>query len=140
MAEAPSPPVVSPPTPAARAEATALIAAAVQARGAGDLRAAVEDLQAAVERAPSVETHGALGALYLEMGVTASADVHLRAAAEGDPTNADRWIALANAYYLKPDPGAAAEALAQARAAAPGLRVSRDANGWLVREPATPQP
>jgi Tfp pilus assembly protein PilF len=127
-------------TPAARAEATALIGAAAQARGAGDLRAAVEDLQAAVERAPSVETHAALGALYLEMGVTASADLHLRAAAEGDPGNADRWIALANAYYLKPDPGAAAEALEQARTAEPGLRVTRDANGWLVRKPATPQP
>lgn len=132
-----SPPVV---TPAARREAAALIASAAAARAGGDLRAAVGQLQAAVERAPSVETHAALGALYLEMGVTSAADTQLRAAAEGDPTNADRWIALANAYYLKPDPGAAAEALDRARAVEPGLQVSRNADGWLVRDAPAPQP
>lgn len=134
---APTPPVV---TADARTEAAALIASAAQARAGGDLRAAVGQLQAAVERAPSVETHAALGALYLEMGVTSAADVQLRAAAEGDPANADRWIALANAYYLKTDPGAAAEALDRARAAEPGLRVTRNADGWLVRDVTPPQP
>jgi Flp pilus assembly protein TadD len=132
-----APPVV---TPEARREASALIASAAQARAGGDLRAAVGQLQTAVERAPSVETHAALGALYLEMGVTSAADVQLRAAAEGDPNNADRWIALANAYYMKPDPGAAAEALERARAVEPGLRVTRNADGWLVRDAPTPQP
>jgi Tfp pilus assembly protein PilF len=134
---APAAPVV---TPEARREAAALLASAAEARAGGDLRAAVGQLQAAVERAPSVETHAALGALYLEMGVTSAADTQLRAAAEGDPGNADRWIALANAYYLKPDPGAAADALSRAREVEPGLRVTRNADGWLVREAPAPQP
>jgi len=110
------------------------MAEAAAARAQGDLRTTVNLLQAAVDRAPAVETHAALGGLYLEMGVTSAADVHLRAAAMGDAGNADRWIALANALARKPDPGAAAEALERARATDPSLRIVRDARGWLARD------
>jgi hypothetical protein len=64
---------------------------------------------------------------------------HLRAAVEGDPGNADRWMARQR-VALKPDPLAAADALDHARAAESSLRVARDSAGWLAREsaPATP--
>lgn len=113
--------------------AMALIADADAARRQGDLRTALALLRAAVDAAPSVATHAALGGLYLELGGARVAEPHLRAAAEGDPTNADRWVALANALALKPDPMAAAGALEQARAADPALDVTRDAGGFVVR-------
>jgi tetratricopeptide (TPR) repeat protein len=128
------------PDVAARAEAAALLTDAAAARARGDLDATLELLQAAVERAPVTETHAALGALFLELGAAGAADTHLRAAAEGDPRTADRWIALANALALKPDPLAAATALGRARAAEPGLRVTRDGRGWLTRETTAPAP
>jgi len=121
------------PDPKAREAAETLLAEAAAARSRGDLRTTVDLLQAAVDRVPSVETHAALGGLYLEMGVTSAADVHLRAAAMGDADNADRWIALANALARKPDPGAAAEALERAHATEPSLHIGRDARGWLAR-------
>lgn len=136
----PPPPLGTLPDAGARAAATALLADSAAARRRGDLRATLALLQAAVERTPAVETHAALGALYLELAVPRAAETNLRAAAEGDPGNADRWIALANALALKPDPLAAAGALEHARAAEPGLRVTRDPGGWLVREPARPAP
>ena len=128
------------PSGAARTEAASLLASAVDARGRGDLRTTLRLLQTAVERAPTVETHAALGGLYLELAVAGAATTHLRAAAEADPQTADRWIALANALALKPDPVAAAEALERAQAAEPGLRVARGTGGWLVREPSLPTP
>jgi tetratricopeptide (TPR) repeat protein len=140
-AKAPLPsvvPLAEYPSVAARTEAAALLAGAVEARERGDLRTTLALLQGAVERAPSVETHAELGALYLELGVPSAADSHLRAAAEAVPESADRWIALANALALKPDPIAAAEALDRAHAAEPDLRVARGTGGWLVREPPVP--
>lgn len=131
-------PLAALPNVAARTAAAALLAGAVDARAQGDLRATLELLRTAVERAPAVETHAALGALYLELGAAGAAETHLRAAAEGDPRTAERWIALANALALRPDPIAAADALEHARAAEPGLRVTRDAGGWLAREPTAP--
>lgn len=128
------------PDPAARTAAASFLADAVAARRRGDLRATLALLRAAVERAPAVETRAALGALYLELGVTGAAEANLRAAVEGDPGNADRWIALANTLALKPDPMAAADALEHARTAEPGLRVTRDAGGRLARAPAPPAP
>jgi hypothetical protein len=120
---------------AAGPTAAALLADAAAARREGDLRTTLSLLQLAFERAPSVATHAALGAFYLELGASRAAEKHLRAATEGDPATADRWIALANALTLKPDPLAAAAALDRARSAEPGLRVTRDPGGWLVREP-----
>lgn len=121
------------PNVAARDTATSSLTAAADARRQGDLRATLAFLQNAVERAPAVETHAALGGLYLELGAAGAADPHLRAAAEADPGSADRWLALANALALKPDPIAAAHALERARTAEPGLRVTRDATGRLIR-------
>lgn len=120
------------------ADAAALLADAREARRRGDLRTQLALLEAAVELAPGVETHAALGTLYLELGAARRAEKQLRAAAEGDPGNADLWIALANALALEPDPFAAADALARARAAEPGARITRDASGRLVREPSPP--
>lgn len=120
-------------SPEASAVAATLLADAASARRQGDLRTTLALLRTAVERAPSVETHAALGGLYFELGAARAATKSLRAAAEGDPENADRWIALANALALAPDPMAAARALAQARAAEPALRVTRDAGGSIVR-------
>lgn len=118
----------------ARSAAASALAAAAEARRQGDLRATLALLQDAVERAPAVETHAALGELYLALGAAGAADPHLRAAADADPLTADRWLALANALALRPDPMAAAKALDRARAAEPGLRVTRDAGGWLTRD------
>ena len=56
------------PSVAARTAAAALLAEAADARKQGDLRTTLRLLQTAVERAPTVETHAALGALYLELG------------------------------------------------------------------------
>jgi len=142
-------PVTSPPPPgplaalpdaAARTEAASLLANAAAARRQGDVRATLSLLRAAVERAPSVETHAARGALLLDLAIPDAAATDLRAAADGDPDNAERWIALANALALKPDPMAAAAALERARAAEPGLRVRHDAGGWLVRDSVQPAP
>ncbi|MCW5890924.1 MAG: hypothetical protein KIT14_10260 [bacterium] len=118
--------------------AAALLADAAEARRQGDLRTTLALLQAAVAGTPSVETHAALGGLYFELGAAGPAVRNLRAAADGDPADADRWIALANALVLAPDPFAAAEALDHARRAEPGLRVRRDGGGWIVREPPAP--
>jgi Tfp pilus assembly protein PilF len=126
-------PLAAFPDPSARAAAAALLTQATDARSRGDLRTALGLLQAAVARAASVEAHAALGGLYLELGVAGPAESHLRTAVEGDPRNADRWIALANALALKPDPMAAADALERARAAMPGIQITRNADGWLVR-------
>src|SRR5690606_21757873 len=102
------------PAPDAAATAAALLADAAHARQQGDLRTTLALLRAAVEQAPSVETWAALGGLYYELGAARAAEPNLRAAAEGDPDDPDRWIALANALALKPDPMAAAGALEQA--------------------------
>lgn len=126
------------PLPDAHVEAGKLLRSAAEARARGDLRATLELLSSAVERAPTVETHAALGGFYLAVGAAAAAETHLRAAAEADPRNADLWIALANALALKPDPMAAAAALERARAAEPDLRVARDGGGWLSRERGMP--
>lgn len=121
---------------APRAGTAALLAEAGAARRRGDLRSTLALLRRAVAGEPGGETHAALGGLYLELGAAGAAEPNLRAAAEADPGNADRWIALANALALKPDPMAAAGALDRARAADPGLRVTRDAGGLLVRATA----
>lgn len=133
-------PLTALPDVEAKTTAASLLASAAAARQQGDLRATLSLLQAAVERASAVETHAALGAFYLELGVARAAETNLRAAVEGDPGNADRWLALANALALKPDPIAAADALEHASAAEPGLRVIRGPGGWLAREPALPAP
>jgi Flp pilus assembly protein TadD len=99
----------------------------------GDFQAGFEAYRRAVEYTPNAETHGLVGDLYLRAAVTSEAAFHLRRAADLDPNNADRWLALANVYILKTDLGAAWKAIDRAKDAEPGLIVERDENNFFVR-------
>jgi Flp pilus assembly protein TadD len=99
----------------------------------GDLKAGFEAYRRAVEYNPTAETHGLVGDLYLRMAVRSEAAFHLRRAAELDSENPDRWIALANAYYLATDPMAAAKALDRAKQLDPTIVIERDDNNFVVR-------
>ncbi len=102
----------------------------------GKIVEGIEVFRKAVEAAPTAEHHGELGGLLYRLTAFDEAVLHLRAAAELEPGNADRWIALANAYYRKVDPGEAWKAEKRARDAEPGLVLGRDASGMRVRKPA----
>ena len=99
----------------------------------GDMKSGFEAYRRAVDYYPSADTHGALGGLYLRAAATSSAIFHLRRAADLDTNNADRWLLLANAYFLKPDLGAAWKAIARAQAVEPGITIARDANSFVIR-------
>lgn len=99
---------------------------------------AIEALRRATEADPSASNHGELGSLLYTLTAFDEAARHLRAAAELEPGNADRWIALANAYYRKVDPGEAWAAERRAREAEPGLVLGRDADGMRIRAGAAP--
>jgi tetratricopeptide (TPR) repeat protein len=94
----------------------------------------IEVFREAVRAAPTAENHGDLGRLLYRLTALDEAAIHLRAAAELEPTNADRWIALANLYYRKVNPGEAWKAEERARQAEPGLELGRDAHGMRVRK------
>ncbi len=112
---------------ALRAEADRLIAA-------GQVIEGIDVFRKAVEAAPTAKNHGDLGGLLYKLTAFDEAATHLRAAAELDSGNADRWIALANVYYRKVDPGEAWKAEKRARTAEPGLALGRDAEGMRVRK------
>ncbi len=116
-----------------RIAAERMIEAGRRAMKAGDLGLGYEQFFRATETYSSVETHAALGDLLLKTSMASMADYHLRWAAEHDPGNPDRWIALANAYTLKPDPGAAHKAVEKAREVDPGIDVVRDNRGFFKR-------
>jgi len=116
-----------------RLAAERLIESGQRAIKAGDLGLVYEQLFRAVETYSSVETHAALGDILLKTSMASMADYHLRWAAEHDPGNPDRWIALANAYTLKIDPNAAYKAIAKARALDPDIKVVRDQRGFFKR-------
>lgn len=99
----------------------------------GDLKRGFEAYRRAVEYFPSAETHGLVGDLYLRMAVRSEAAFHLRRAAELDPDNPDRWLAVANAYYLATDPIAASKAIDHAKQLDPSIIVERDDNNFVVR-------
>lgn len=99
----------------------------------GDFRAGFDAYHRALEYTPTAETHGLVGELYLRAVATTEAAFHLRRAADLDPNNADRWLALANVYILKTDLGAAWKAIARAREVEPGINVERDENNFVVR-------
>ena len=88
----------------------------------------------AVEAEPTAKNHGDLGNLLYRLTALDEAATHLRAAAELDPGNADRWIALANVYYRKIDLGEAWKAEKRAREAEPGLVLDRDGAGMRIRK------
>jgi len=100
----------------------------------GKVREGVDAMRKAVEADPSARNYGDLGAILERLTVFDEAARNLQRAAELDPTNADRWIALANAYYRKVDLGEAWKAERRAREAEPGLVLGRDANGMRIRQ------
>jgi Flp pilus assembly protein TadD len=99
----------------------------------GDLQGGFEAYRRALEYTPTAETHGLVGDLYLRAAATSEAAFHLRRAADLDPDNADRWLALANVYILKTDLGAAWKAIERAKEVEPGITVERDRNNFVVR-------
>lgn len=120
----------------AEALAGDLLARGGAALADGDMRAGFDSYRRAVEYFPSAETHGSLGELYLKSAVTGEAAFHLRRAAELDPYDADRWLMLANAYFLKQDLGAAWKAVNQAKTVEPGIVLERDSNNFMTRASA----
>lgn len=101
--------------------------------GEGNVAEGLEALKKAVDQDPSARNQGELGDLFVRLTAIDKGIRYLRAAAELEPTNADRWIALANAYYLEPNPGEAWKAERKAREAEPGLQLGRDAHGLRIR-------
>lgn len=99
----------------------------------GDFLAGFEAYRRAVEYSPTAETHGLIGDLYLHAAATSEAAFHLRRAADLEPANADRWLALANVYILKTDLGAAWKAIERAKRVEPDIIVERDENNFVVR-------
>jgi Flp pilus assembly protein TadD len=102
----------------------------------GDFQAGVDSYRRALEYTPTAETHGLVGDLYLRAAATSEAAFHLRRAADLEPNNADRWLALANVYILKTDMGAAWKAIDRAKEVEPGITVERDRNNLVVRSHA----
>ena len=101
--------------------------------GEGNVAAGLEALKKAVELDPSARNQGELGDLFVRLTAIDTGIRYLRAAAQLEPANADRWIALANAYYLEPNPGEAWKAERKAREVEPGLQLGRDAHGLRIR-------
>jgi hypothetical protein len=129
---APPPPPAKPSAPAA--DGKALRAQADRLLAEGKVVPGIEKLREATAADPSPKNHGDLGDLLARLTAFDEALVHLRQAAELDPGNADRWIALANAYYRAVNPGEAWKAEKRAKEAEPGLVLGRDKNGRRVRQ------
>jgi len=130
----PALPSVQRDAPATEPSAAALRQEADQLIRDGKVLEGVEVFRRAVEAEPTAQNHGDLGSLLYRLTAFDEAAIHLRAAAELDPTNADRWIALANVYYRKVDPGEAWKAEKRAREAEPGLELARDGSGMRIRK------
>lgn len=124
----------APPAPAVATDGAALRAEADRLIAEGRVTEGIEVFRKAVEAAPTAANHGDLGSLLYRLTAFDEAALHLRAAAELDPGNADRWIALANVYYRKTNPGEAWKAEKRAREAEPGLQLGRDGAGMRVRK------
>lgn len=99
----------------------------------GQVPEGLDKLRQATYANPTAKNHGDLGSILMRLTAIDEALVHLRAAAELDPKNPDRWVELANGYYRKVDPGAAWKAEKMAREAQPGLKLKRGPGGlWLL--------
>lgn len=108
-----------------RAEADRLIAE-------GRILEGVEALRQATYANPTAKNHGDLGSLLEKLTVFDEALRELKAAAELEPGNPDRWVDVANAAYRAVDPGEAWAAERRAREAQPGLKLQRGPGGlWL---------
>jgi tetratricopeptide (TPR) repeat protein len=132
----PGTPMVQP-SQAVPADGAALRAEADRLIAEGKVVEGIDVFRKAVEAAPTAKNHGDFGGLLYKLTAFDEAALHLRAAAELDPGNADRWIALANVYYRKVNPGEAWKAEKRAREAEPGLELGRDDEGMRVRKGAT---
>lgn len=104
-----------------------------------DWLGAAESFRAAIEFDSNADTEGALGGLYLRLAVGTYAYKHLKRAAEMDPDNPDRWIALANAYRLRQEPMTALKHLRTARGLDPALSIEKDENGFAYRADYGPE-
>jgi hypothetical protein len=122
------------PSPAVTADGAALREEADRLIAEGKVMEGIKVFRKAVEADPTAKNHGDLGGLLYRLTAFDEAAIHLRAAAELDAGNADRWIALANVYYRKIDPGEAWKAEKRARQAEPGLELGRDNEGMRVRK------
>lgn len=98
----------------------------------GRVKEGVDALRQATYANPTAKNHGDLGALLEKLTVFDEALRELKAAAELEPNDPDRWIAVANAAYRAVDPGEAWAAERRAREAQPGLKLQRGPGGlWL---------
>jgi len=129
---APAPAVpTAPPDPALASELRAQADALLKE---GKVLDAIDAFEAALKADPSsARNHGDYGRLLRDLTAIDKALYHLRRAADLDPGNADRWIDLANAYYLKQDPGEAWKAEKRAREAEPDLKLRRNRRGLQER-------
>jgi hypothetical protein len=125
------------PSPAAPVDGAALREEADRLIAEGKVVEGISVFRKAVEAAPTAKNHGDFGDLLYRLTAFDEAALHLRAAAELDPGNADRWIALANVSYRKVNPGEAWKAEKRAREAEPGLELGRDNEGMRVRKGAS---
>jgi len=121
------------PSPASPAEGKRLREEADRLIAEGRVLEGIEAMRKAAEADPSARNHGDLGALLARLTAFDEAARNLQRAAELDPANADRWIALANVYYRKAEPGEAWKAERRALEAEPGLVLGRDAQGLRIR-------
>lgn len=139
---APEPPQSAAPAPAAPAPATdgpvvvvdpvGLRAQADRLLAEGRVKEGVDALRQATYANPTAKNHGDLGSLLEKLTVFDEALRELKAAAELEPNNPDRWIDVANAAYRAVDPGEAWAAERRAREARPGLELQRGPGGlWL---------
>lgn len=98
----------------------------------GRVMEGVEALRQATYANPTAKNHGDLGSLLERLTAFDEALRHLKAAAELEPNNPDRWVDVANAAYRAIEPGEAWAAERRAREAQPGLRLQRGPGGlWL---------
>jgi tetratricopeptide (TPR) repeat protein len=128
------------PSQAVPADGAALREEADRLIAAGKIVEGIEVFRRAVDAAPTAKNHGDFGGLLYRLTAFDEAALHLRAAADLDPGNADRWMALANVYYRKVNPGEAWKAERRAREAEPGLELGRDNEGMRVRKGAMAPP
>jgi tetratricopeptide (TPR) repeat protein len=149
--EAPPPASSAPPAPDAPSAAEAplvvldpvgLMEEADRQIAEGRVAEGIENLRQATYANPTAKNHGDLGDLLLRLTAIDEALVHLRAAAELDAGNPNRWIDLANAYYRKVDPGEAWKAERRARELLPEGAMQRGPGGlWRkTGDSATPNP
>ena len=105
----------------------------------GDIASSLEALRLAVATEPNDPINqGELGAMLVQLTAFDDGLVHLRRAADLDPNNADRWIALANGYYRKVEPGSAWAAEKRAREVESGLVLGWGTDGLRIRVGGAP--